>query len=75
MAYLVEASYSRAEIQSVQLEKLRETWAGKKATKSDCQILSKARIITGADVIRLKKEREDWEAVTILPGGGYLCNR
>ena len=60
---MAEASYSRAEIESIEAQKLQEAFAGKKAAKTDRRVLSKARIITGADVVRLKKEREDEEAL------------
>ncbi|KAG0137914.1 hypothetical protein HOY82DRAFT_588848 [Tuber indicum] len=63
LAHLAEASYLRAEIENIETEKLRATFAGRKAAKTDRRVLSKARIITGADVVRLKKEREDREAL------------
>lgn len=65
LSHLAQASYSRAEIESIEAQKLREAFAGKKAAITDRRVLSKARIITGADVVRLKKEREDREALAL----------
>lgn len=65
LSHLAEASYSRAEIESIEAQKLREAFAGKKAAKTDRRVLSKARIITGADVVRLKKEQDDREALAL----------
>ncbi|KAG0132083.1 hypothetical protein HOY82DRAFT_538898 [Tuber indicum] len=65
LAHLAEVSYSRAEIESFETQKLREEFAGKKAARTDHRILSKARIITGAEVVRLKKEREEKDALIL----------
>jgi hypothetical protein len=63
LAHLAEAALTRADLESFQVKMLQKEFAGKKAARTDLRVLSKARIITGADVLRLKKEREEKEAL------------
>ena len=59
LAHLAEASLARADIEAFQTKLLREEFAGKKAAKTDRRVLSKAQIVTGTDVDRLQKERDE----------------
>jgi hypothetical protein len=58
LAHLAEVSLSEAEIAKLQLREMRMKCEGKRAVKSDRRVLSKAQVITGADIIRLKEELE-----------------
>lgn len=53
---LAERALTAAEIAKIETQRLQEGYEGKKAAKADRRVLSKARIITGADVIRLRAE-------------------
>jgi hypothetical protein len=63
LAHLAEAALTRADLESFQVKKLQKEFAGKKAARKDLRVLSKARVITGADIIRLKKERDEKDAL------------
>jgi len=46
------------EIAKAEAQKLREGYEGKRVAKADRRVLSKARIITGDDIIWLQEERK-----------------
>ena len=61
LADLAERALTAAEIAKIETQRLREGYEGKKAAKADRRVLSKARIITGAEVIRLQAEYLLWD--------------
>ena len=58
LADLTERALTEVEIAKAETQRLREGYEGKRAVKADRRVLSKARIITGEDIIRLRKEKE-----------------
>jgi len=58
LADLTECALTEVEIAKAEAQKLREGYEGKRAAKADRRVLSKACIITGKDIIRLREERK-----------------
>lgn len=58
LADLTERALTEVEIAKAEAQRLREGYEGKRAAKADRRVLSKVRIITGEDIIRL---REEWK--------------
>lgn len=53
LADLTERALTEVEIAKAEAQRLREGYEGKRAAKADRRVLSKARLITGEDIIRL----------------------
>ena len=53
LADLTERALTEVEIAKAEAQRLREGYEGKRATKADRRVLSKAGIITGEDIIPL----------------------
>lgn len=47
-----------AELAKIETQQLRQGYQGKRMAKADKRVISKARVITGAEIIRLRGERE-----------------
>jgi len=58
LADLTERALTEVEIAKAEAQRLREGYEGKRAVKADRWVLSKACIITGEDIIRLREERQ-----------------
>jgi len=57
LADLTERALTEVEIAKAEAQRLREDYEGKQAAKADHRVLSKARIITGEDIIQLQQTR------------------
>jgi hypothetical protein len=66
LSHLAEASLSEAEIAKLQLRELRVKYEGKKAAKTDRRIISKAQVITGAEIMRLEEEMERKDSMCLV---------
>ncbi|RPA95507.1 DDE-domain-containing protein [Choiromyces venosus 120613-1] len=61
LADLTECALTEVEIAKAETQQLQEGYEGKRTIKADRRVLSKARIITGEDIIRLQEERKAQE--------------
>lgn len=59
LSHLAEKALSQSQISAIQTDSIRQAYAGKKAAKTDRRVISTARVITGADIMRLRQEREE----------------
>ncbi|KAH0602245.1 uncharacterized protein H6S33_009886 [Morchella sextelata] len=66
LSHLAEESLTQADIAKIQLRDLRVKYEGKRAVRADRRVLSKAQVITGAEIIRLKNALEKKEAAKEL---------
>ncbi|KAH0611005.1 uncharacterized protein H6S33_011432 [Morchella sextelata] len=68
MSHLAEESLTQAEIAKIQLRDIRVKYEGKRAVKTDRRVISKAQVITGAEIMRLKALLEKKEADKLKKG-------
>lgn len=61
LSHLAEEALTQADIAKIQLQDLRVKYEGKRAIRADRRVLSKAQVITGAEIIRLKNALEKKE--------------
>lgn len=66
LSHAVEEAMIEAEIAKLQLQDLRLKYEGKRALKSDRRVLSKAQVITGAEVIALRETIQKKEIAKLL---------
>ena len=63
---LAEQALTVAELAKIETQQLHEGYRGKKMAKANKRLISKARLITGADVIRIRNERQAKDAQTAV---------
>jgi hypothetical protein len=59
LAHVAETALSTAEIKSIKVNNIQKQYAWNKAAKSDRRIVSRARVISGKDLILLRDQREE----------------
>jgi hypothetical protein len=57
--HTAQTALATAEIRGIELADVRRQYGGKKAAVTDKRVISKARVINGADLIRKREEREE----------------
>jgi len=62
-AHTAETALHIAEIKSIELADVRREYAGKKAATTGRRVITKARVIDGASVKKIKEEREEQDRV------------
>ena len=62
LAHIAERAWATAEIKTIEAEDIKKKYQGKKAAKSDRRGLSKARVVTGAEVMRLREAKYEGES-------------
>ncbi|KAF8542147.1 hypothetical protein BDD12DRAFT_979202 [Trichophaea hybrida] len=61
LAHVAETALSTAEIKTIETEDIRKRYSGKSAARTDRRVLTKARVITSQEVVKLREQREEKE--------------